>query len=790
MRKGADRPCPRLSRRTHITFYLLFVSLTLESIYSEPLWNAKTLLSTARFSELFSFTDELLLSTLDIQLLDFNDHHPTRNFIHRNSKHIIQANNSTSHPYNGYHDSSWPHSKSISYNILSKLRAGGDSTAYSINNKQNYDTHQHIDAFNIQPNTSDNIHRDHFAESSHTGSFFRQTGESSHYIKPNQESQHFDSESEIFRRRMNTNGVTDVSTTMKKESSDRESRRRASSLDYPIDLASSMDDSKYYSDASPLQTKQQDHIKNHDSTHSYVPNMYHDFSIQPLDPNIPDLPPILNQDLSVESDPDSFQNQDEEEEFSSQNHDNEEEELASTEEDDEKYPVIYRYFGRSRTRSLRYESTPYIILCHNVDHFKVVGQILSSRGFNTMVCQRVLSDPSKVDEDPSTMGTNKRNSSWDIFPWNRNSKPTSDTAKYRPTDGSKLVLAILEVLKWKKAVLVGCGAEAILAIEAALKLAPNRVAGLIICGDLTSAHEHASEFLEDNPSVVAPFQERDRSLYGPWSLDKLLQDYIYCPATIIWDGDSTALISSKVRGDKNSLLDGPMKSSIEQLEAKRCIIIGGGSAPYRKLPEQFSWACTRFVEKELTKIPVSTDEMNKDEVMDDSLSENGYDDEEYEEAKTDLESSTRPDFPSFWSHIVPNEMTQAWKEIFNPGSLVVSGRLVASVIIYFTLARVTVFHYKNAAQGLAGLRTSCLSLSTWWKQIASFLLSFIPVLSKDVAPSNGIGNINASENSDITTDDVVDDESDKKKSPVPGEDSASDDDTTVRKLFFYDQIFT
>jgi hypothetical protein len=391
-----------------------------------------------------------------------------------------------------------------------------------------------------------------------------------------------------------------------------------------------------------------------------------------------------------------------------------------------------------------------------------------------------MSDRNKLED---TSNTDKK-IRWDkIFPWSRRNKPRVDTTRTVQTDGTKLVLAILKVLKWKKAVLIGCGAEAILAIEAALHLAPNRVAGLIVCGDLTAAYERASEFLEEStPSFATAFQEREHGMYGPWSLDKVLHDYIECPSTIIWDGDSTALISSKVRGDRSSPLNGNVKSPMaEKLEDKRSVIIGGGSAPYRKLPEQFSWTCTRFVEKELSTFIDTIDGQDEAELLDESVTdEHDMTDDEYDnEDETDLDSSNYSYTSSFWSRMVPDGMTRALNNMFNPESLVVSGRMIASVVIYLTMARVVVFHYRNAIHGLAELRSSYLSLSTWWQQLTSLFLSCVPVLSKDIPSSNGA--LENKQDEDQDKDQITNAEEDEEE---------SEEDSTVRKLFFYDQIFT
>ena len=72
-------------------------------------------------------------------------------------------------------------------------------------------------------------------------------------------------------------------------------------------------------------------------------------------------------------------------------------------------PVVYQYFGKSRSRGHQYPSSPqatddaqlnFILLGPNVDHWKAVGQILASRGFNVMACERIIPDENN-DEDSS-----------------------------------------------------------------------------------------------------------------------------------------------------------------------------------------------------------------------------------------------------------------------------------------------------------------------------------------------------------------------------------------------------
>ena len=59
-------------------------------------------------------------------------------------------------------------------------------------------------------------------------------------------------------------------------------------------------------------------------------------------------------------------------------------------------PVVYQYFGKSRSRGgqsfqSQSDESPlnFILLGPNVDHWKTIGQTLASRGFNVMACERM-----------------------------------------------------------------------------------------------------------------------------------------------------------------------------------------------------------------------------------------------------------------------------------------------------------------------------------------------------------------------------------------------------------------
>jgi hypothetical protein len=202
-------------------------------------------------------------------------------------------------------------------------------------------------------------------------------------------------------------------------------------------------------------------------------------------------------------------------------------------------PVVYQYYGRSRIRGNPSDAVHFILLGPNVDHWKAVGQILASRGFNTIACERLEKGNLGAKDDKSD-------------------------------DTPNLVLDLMEALKWKKVILVGCDSESILAMETAMMLSPDQVVGLVISGDLSGANQAATE-----------------ARVG--GLDSFLQRVLDCPYLIVWEGDSPTIISGS-----------SAHRALETESSDRCVILGGGSAPHRIKPEQFAWVLTRFVEEKLS----------------------------------------------------------------------------------------------------------------------------------------------------------------------------------------------
>ena len=294
-------------------------------------------------------------------------------------------------------------------------------------------------------------------------------------------------------------------------------------------------------------------------------------------------------------------------------------------------PVVYRYFGRNRARSVRAESIPFIVICTCVDHWEVVGRILASRGFNMIAVER----PKRIEEsnvDTSSKKTNDQITSHLAEDVNLND------------EGEALVSSILDTLKWQKAILVGCDYESILALGAALQL-PDRIAGLVMCGDLSTLFDHIHKEMKS-----LKLSEDDSFL----DTEIFLEDFVDCPCQLLCDGD--------VINDYTSLI------------AKR--LLGAGLVPHRRLPEQLSWLLTRFIEEK-----VSNNE-NEDFLKNDMMK------------------------PA----IATNRTQQ--KQSYAPGLLLVSGRVFATILIYMSIAKVTVFQYKNM-RNLQFDFSTILTLSKW-----------------------------------------------------------------------------
>ena len=311
-------------------------------------------------------------------------------------------------------------------------------------------------------------------------------------------------------------------------------------------------------------------------------------------------------------------------------------------------PVVYQYYGRSRIRGNPSDSVHFILLGPNVDHWKTVGQTLASRGFNTIACERLEKGNLGAKDD-------------------------------RSDDTPNLVLDLMEALKWKKVILVGCDTEAILAMETAMMLSPDQVVGLVLSGDLTGASQAASE-----------------SRVG--GLDSFLQRVLDCPFLIVWDGDTPTVISGS-----------SAHRALETESSDRCVILGGGSAPHRLKPEQFAWVLTRFVEEKLSVgIPRETPTATRPSVIN--------------------KNSTSRKFGS------ANELFRALRLPFGVNAMVspegrlLLGRAVAAALFYVTAMRVVFVQYGIIRSGLFAIKSRYESIDALTKRsfqaVGGFIINF------------------------------------------------------------------
>jgi len=309
-----------------------------------------------------------------------------------------------------------------------------------------------------------------------------------------------------------------------------------------------------------------------------------------------------------------------------------EEDFISEQQDPRSRPVVYRFFGRSNRSQSVSADIPFILLGPCADHWKETGKVLAARGYSVMACEEVNDDNS-----------------------------TDDEQQYTHRRGDNLVLAILDALRWKRAVVVGCNENARSAIEAAMRLGPDRVAGLILFGDLTEPEK----LLTTEWEVSDKFCFQDK--HGRGTLDQFLEDHVDCPSTIVWNGDLKSLATSRNNNDKTPRRHTP---------SMRTSIVGGGTAPHRRLPDQFAWVLSRFVEEKIApRIARGTT----------SITTN-------------------------------NHRNTSLRQLVSPGSLLVTGRVVASTIMYMCAMSVTIYQYKNLKCGLSEFQTNCRQLSVWRKR--------------------------------------------------------------------------
>ncbi|GKY95057.1 hypothetical protein MPSEU_000470000 [Mayamaea pseudoterrestris] len=355
-------------------------------------------------------------------------------------------------------------------------------------------------------------------------------------------------------------------------------------------------------------------------------------------------------------------------------------------------PIVYRFYAGKSTlssRTTRHSATaiPFLCIGPNVDHWKPIAQELSSRGFNVIACERVFDDKSRREQQHSM------NASWAL-------------------DNTRIIKKLLDALRWNHVVIVGCDAEALLAIQTAMRLAPHRVVGMILCGNLDVATKQVAAEEDLNA-------EQQRLLTtAPFALDSFLSEKLKCPFRIICDGERAAPPWVMMSMPPSSARAVQHDTKRYKLDKNRCHIVGGGSAPHRRRPEQFAWVLSRFVEEKVAPLNATAHHAC-----------------ETPQARGGQQQHSWTKDDASRQHWANKEMSQKdglaslTEKLLSPFSFTVGGRLFASTIFYFIMIKVAIYQFENFR---IGVNTVASIRSRISKGVVSILC-----LAKSAQPDGG-----------------------------------------------------
>jgi hypothetical protein len=322
-------------------------------------------------------------------------------------------------------------------------------------------------------------------------------------------------------------------------------------------------------------------------------------------------------------------------------------------------------------------------------------------------------------------------------------------------------------------------------MESAMMLAPDRVAGLILCGDLTAANRFAEE------------------TGGVRVLDTFLYRVLDCPFVIVWDGGARSIVSGSSAHEaietKSSPFDG------EGVDG-RCVILGGGSAPHRTKPEYFAWVLARFVEEKLESHSMDYVGGKQRSSISDSSSMEDKDPLKPRQNRSGILQNLNLPF--------------GIDSLVSPEGRLLLGRAVAAAIFYTSAMKVAFVQYgilrmwlisiKNSVDSVDALRRKVFQVTgafIWNLGYIPRLFKFSPRKTKEL-DEDGIsgGNSetafgdsleveeeeeeeeNGKNNSDAPSTD--EDENDADDGRNEDEDDESEDTFRMKPLFFLDNIFT
>jgi pimeloyl-ACP methyl ester carboxylesterase len=257
---------------------------------------------------------------------------------------------------------------------------------------------------------------------------------------------------------------------------------------------------------------------------------------------------------------------------------------------------------------------------------------------------------------------------------------------------------LLDALKWNRVVLVGCDSEAALTVQAAIRLAPSgRVAGLVLCGDLATLQD---EILQSGWDItVDGIRSTNRLLIDNFVVDLFLRENVQCPFTVVWAGDAPSLLPNVGA----HALAPPELDAVEAMLGNRYVILGGGAAPHRRRPELFAWVLTRFVEE---KIADTADARSLQQRQQPVLSKRGG----QQDSPYGDDSSSNPNAAP---EPRPLNRLVRLQEFFSPGSFLVTGRVVATMIFYWAIMKVGIHQFDNICAGMVNVQSAVKHVQNW-----------------------------------------------------------------------------
>jgi len=354
-----------------------------------------------------------------------------------------------------------------------------------------------------------------------------------------------------------------------------------------------------------------------------------------------------------------------------------------------------------------------------------------------------------------------------------------------------------DALKWEKAVLVGCDNDGLLAVESAMILAPERVAGLILCGDLKKANQLAME------------------AGGVSVLDSFLHRILDCPFVIVWDGGAQSIVSGSSAHEAietaSSPFDSLTGSSSDSVDG-RCVILGGGSAPHRTKPEYFAWVLARFVEEKIEYHPKEyvggTRRSSMTEVMDEDEDEDEYNREEGTDMRTKRQNRGR---------ILDNlNLPFGIDSVVSSEGRLLLGRALAAAIFYYAITKTVIVQYGVIRLGWTSIKNSVDSVDALRRKVfqatGAFIWNFgyIPRLlrfsfkrtkeldeddmsSSKIVDEDSTADPKEQMSMDKNNEESIENVTDEENIDDPGKgDEEEDNESTfrIKPLFFLDNIFT